>query len=68
MLGRGYPGFYDTLFDAAGIVLSLDALRAAHRHLRRLDKKRFELSAFVSSFCDAVDAQLGARSASPLTA
>lgn len=54
-----YPGFYDTLAEAAAISSSVERLRSCHEHIKRLDKGRLALPAFVDGFAALLDKVLG---------
>jgi len=49
ILGKSYPGFYTDLHEQVPQLLTQTCLKAMHQHLVRLDKKRFEISTFLSS-------------------
>jgi polysaccharide pyruvyl transferase WcaK-like protein len=54
LLGVGYPGFYDNLFEAADLVLDLNKIDAIHEYLKALDKSHVTLAAFLTQFQAAV--------------
>ena len=45
-LGADYPLFYDSLDEVAGL-LEMPRIRAAHEHIRALDKAEFTVDAFI---------------------
>lgn len=45
-LGRDYPLFYDDLGEVPGL-LDMPRIRAAHEHIRALDKDEFTVDAFI---------------------
>jgi hypothetical protein len=49
VLGKSYPGFYTDAQEQAPQLLTHACLKAMHQHLVRMDKKRFEISTFLSS-------------------
>jgi hypothetical protein len=50
VLGRGYPGFYDTAVEATMILGSLDRLSACYMWLTNLDKTNIMIETFVDEF------------------
>ena len=48
-LGSDYPGFYDTLEQAAAIVNDPSAIHAMHEHIGRIDLDPFRIATFVRS-------------------
>ncbi len=49
VLGKSYPGFYSDAQEQVPRLLTHACLRAMHQHMVRMDKKRFEISTFLSS-------------------
>ncbi len=49
VLGKSYPGFYTDAYEDVPRLLTHACLKAMHQHLARMDKKRFEISTFLSS-------------------
>ncbi|PNH00681.1 hypothetical protein TSOC_013485 [Tetrabaena socialis] len=52
VLGSDYPGFYSDLHDAARFLESFHRIRAAHVHLKKLDKRPFSLDVFMDQLQD----------------
>ncbi|KAF6252683.1 polysaccharide pyruvyl transferase-domain-containing protein [Scenedesmus sp. NREL 46B-D3] len=53
-----YPGFYDTLEEAAAIAGSTQRLAACHAYISRLDTSRLSMHAFLSGFEAILDRHL----------
>lgn len=49
-LGADYPGFYDTLSEAAHMAASLDTIRACHQHTSTMDKSCIAIHTFLEGF------------------
>jgi hypothetical protein len=49
-LGADYPGFYDTLDEAAYMASSLGTIAACHKYMKALDKTKIELETFLTGF------------------
>lgn len=47
ILGKDYPGFFDTYVEAQKILNSMQAILCCHEHLKRIDKSRFSLEKFL---------------------
>jgi hypothetical protein len=54
-LGPDYPGFYDTLAEAAAIGSSLAKLAACYQYTKAIDKARFGMRAFLEGFQKILD-------------
>jgi hypothetical protein len=48
MLGKDYPGFYDSLFEATLLLHDPKKIEDIYNHLLKLDKTRFHLDRFVN--------------------
>lgn len=58
-LGADYPGFYDTLEEAAATASSLDKLAACHAYMKhKVDTSRLSLDAFLAGFAAILDKYL----------
>lgn len=56
LLGRDYPGFYDSLFEAAIILGQEDTLRDIHKHMStKVDKRRLGISHFMEELQDIIE-------------
>lgn len=58
MLGRDYPGFYEDMVEAGMILGNETRLRCAYNHLHNLDKSRFSIENFLTSFNEVVSTMI----------
>jgi hypothetical protein len=49
-LGRDYPGFYGSLFEAATKITDLNTILLCHEYLKKLDKTKYKLEYFIKDF------------------
>lgn len=54
LLGKEYPGFYNTLLEASMMCVSLVAIEKINSYLQTLDKSRYKLQNFISDFQDII--------------
>lgn len=52
LLGKDYPGFYDSLYEAVSKILNLDTISQIHEYLKHINKDIFKLEYFVNDFQD----------------
>jgi len=55
MLGKNYPGFYNTLHEAAQICQDLRQIKLIYNYISLLDKTRYKLEFFVKHIQDVVE-------------
>lgn len=56
LLGKDYPGFFDSLFEAAIIVGKEDTLKSIHEHMsHNVDKKQLGISHFMERLQDVIE-------------
>jgi hypothetical protein len=53
-LGRDYPGFYESLKEAAVLVTRYESYERMERYLVAMDKKKFMVEAFVRAVHDGL--------------
>ncbi|WIA10882.1 hypothetical protein OEZ85_011048 [Tetradesmus obliquus] len=58
-LGPSYPGFYDTLSEAAKMSSSVERLAACHAYMKGLDKARLGMQVFLGGFQAILDRYIG---------
>lgn len=51
VLGRGYPGFYDSLEEASAMSCDVHRVLTMHSYLALLDKSEHTMSHFLAAFC-----------------
>lgn len=54
VLGEDYPLFYDDFVQASEMISNPKLVMEGHTYLKRLDKTRFTMEAFISSFQDKI--------------
>lgn len=54
ILGKDYPGFYNTLVEAAEICSNVNKINTIHMYMLRLDKERYRLENFVNQMQDII--------------
>lgn len=50
LLGKEYPGFYDSLYDAVTKIGDIVTLRKIHEYIKKMDKTKFKLEYFIADF------------------
>lgn len=59
ILGKGYPGFYKTIPEAARICEDMDKIRDIHEHMKILDKERYRLDVFIKGLQNIINVSGG---------
>ena len=54
ILGKNYPGFYNSLVNAEEIIRNNDTISYIHMYISLLDKTRYKLEEFLNGFQDIV--------------
>jgi polysaccharide pyruvyl transferase WcaK-like protein len=49
-LGKDYPGFYSSLFEAAVKLIDMNKIMSIHEYLKKLDKRKYTLDYFLDDF------------------
>ena len=59
VLGKGYPGFYETVVEAALLLADLDRLNACYLWLCNIDKTGLRIDTFVNAVVDISNSIVG---------
>jgi hypothetical protein len=59
ILGKEYPGFYRSIYEAARMCEDMDKIREVHEYLKGLNKDKFRLDVFITGFHKIINKSVG---------